>query len=235
MDMVLFRKWTEEGWFALQVDENISMDNLNQLLDWHRPFIIRTVSNYTGRYISVENDEEYSIALSAFAEAVERFNPEKGKFLSYVKLVIESRLTSHFRKKNREPQSVSLDALYESGMDFTDYNPAISEEQDNITEEIEIFKSDLALFGMTLDSLADTAPKHRDTRQMSFVIAETTSRDTPTVELTYRKRNLPIRQVARLASVTEKIVKGNKHYITGVLIVFVRRLNYFIDWIRGGR
>lgn len=49
--------------------EEITIDNLNRLIEHHMAFLIRTVSHFTGRYVSVENDDEFSIALSAFAEA----------------------------------------------------------------------------------------------------------------------------------------------------------------------
>lgn len=40
--------------------EKITMDNLNHLIEHHMAFLIRTVSNFTGRYVSVENDDEFS-------------------------------------------------------------------------------------------------------------------------------------------------------------------------------
>ena len=68
--------------------EEINLGNLNSLIERHMPFLIRTVSNFTGRYISVENDEEFSIGLLAFAEAVKRYEPDRGNFLSFAKLVM---------------------------------------------------------------------------------------------------------------------------------------------------
>ena len=72
--------------------EEIKLENLNSLIERHMPFLIRTVSNFTGRYVSIENDEEFSIGLLAFAESVKRYEADRGNFLSFAKLVIESRL-----------------------------------------------------------------------------------------------------------------------------------------------
>ena len=72
--------------------EEIDLEHLNELLERHKAFIIRIVSRMTGRYVYVEHDDEFSIALAAFAEAVERYEREKGDFLSFAKLVIQSRL-----------------------------------------------------------------------------------------------------------------------------------------------
>lgn len=81
--------------------EKITMDNLNHLIEHHMAFLIRTVSNFTGRYVSVENDDEFSIALSAFAEAVECYDEKRGQFLGFAKLVIESRLKNYAVQKKR--------------------------------------------------------------------------------------------------------------------------------------
>lgn len=50
--------------------EKIALENLDQLINQHMAFLIRTVSNFTGKYVSIENDDEFSIALIAFTEAV---------------------------------------------------------------------------------------------------------------------------------------------------------------------
>lgn len=72
--------------------EKIEINNLDNLIQHHKAFLIRTISNFTGKYVSIENDEAYSIGLAAFAEAVERYEETRGSFLSFSRLVIESRL-----------------------------------------------------------------------------------------------------------------------------------------------
>lgn len=69
----------------------IEINNLDNLIQHHKAFLIRTISNFTGKYVSIENDEAYSIGLAAFAEAVERYEETRGSFLSFARLVIESR------------------------------------------------------------------------------------------------------------------------------------------------
>ena len=41
--------------------EKIILDNLDNLVEYHMAFMIRTVSHLTGKYVSIENDEEFSI------------------------------------------------------------------------------------------------------------------------------------------------------------------------------
>lgn len=82
--------------------ETIALENLDQLVKQHMAFLIRTVSHFTGKYVSVENDEEFSIALMAFTEAVTKYDENRENFLGFAKLVIESRLKTYFGKKERK-------------------------------------------------------------------------------------------------------------------------------------
>lgn len=215
--------------------EEINLENLNSLIERHMPFLIRTVSNFTGRYVSIENDDEFSIGLLAFAEAVKRYEPDRGKFLSFARLVIESRLKNYKEKSSRYMQEESLEVLRDAGIDFFRKDEEENESTEKLHEEVLKYREELLLFGLTLENLADTAPKHRDTRQTAVQTAETASEDSETVEETYRKRKLPVRRVARIGKVTEKVVKTSKTFILAVMIIFVREFTGLRYWIKGTR
>ena len=54
------------------MDENkIKNTDINELIEEYIPFIIKTISKFTNRYVSIENDEEFSIGLVGFYEAVQ--------------------------------------------------------------------------------------------------------------------------------------------------------------------
>ena len=201
--------------------EKIEIENLEYLIQQHMAFIIRTVSSLTGRYVAVENDEEFSIALSAFAEAVAKYDEKRGSFLGFAKLVMESRLKTYLAREKTRPREASLDSLYENGQDFPDEREDVGR-TDHLREEVILYKEELALFGLTLEILADEAPKHRDTRENALDIAQIASNDPPTVKATYEKKRLPVRAVARIAQVTEKVVKRSRHFILAAMIIFVK-------------
>ena len=212
--------------------EKIEKENLEGLIKEHMPFLIRTVSEFTGRYVSTENDDEFSVALAAFAEAVEKYEPERGGFLGFTRLVIDSRLKNFVRQEKGCLKTISLEEMREVGLEPSCEDPA---EKNGLREEILQYREELLLFGLTLEHLADAAPKHKDTRIAAMDVAKTASQDQHTVELTYRKRKLPVREVARIARVTEKIVKGSKIFILATMIIFVRQFPELLDWIQGVR
>lgn len=210
----------------------ISNENLEELVERHMGFIIRTISRVTGKYVSVEHDDAFSIALSAFAEAVERFQPERGKFLSFARLVMRSRLLTYLEQERKRADVVSLDEMYESGKDLAE--PA-SEEQEALRDEIHLFHYELSLFHLTFEDLAEASPKHSDTRERAVDIAEQSSQHPPIVSKTYQKKKLPVRDVAHHCGVTEKIVKGSKQFILATMLIFVKKFPMLLHWIRKGR
>lgn len=72
----------------------------------YTPFILKTVARITGKYVDIENSEEYSIALMAFDEAINCFDIGKNKsFLGFSDLVINRRIIDYIRK-NRKNKNV---------------------------------------------------------------------------------------------------------------------------------
>ena len=212
--------------------EVISVEHIDELIDCHMGFIIRTVSNMTGRYVSTENDDEFSIALSAFAEAVERYRPERGAFLSFAGLVIRSRLSTYLEREKRYQDTVSLEGLAENGQEP---EAPLKEDHSDFQEEIYQFQKELSLFALTLEDLAENSPRHHDTRERAVTIAEKSSREQVIVDETYRKRKLPIRRVAKFCSVSEKIVKDSKLFILATMLIFLKKFPMLLNWVGKGR
>ena len=70
----------------------------------YRPFVIKTISRFCGKFIELENADEYSVGLIAFNEAINGYDPVKGSgFISFAGQVIRRRLIDHSRKnKNHD-------------------------------------------------------------------------------------------------------------------------------------
>lgn len=204
----------------------IDIDNIDDLIKENMAFIIRVTSNFTKRYVRIEQDEEFSIALLAFTEAVEKFDEEKGNFLSFARLVIESRLMNEAKKHKQK--ELSLDQLAEDGIEFSKDEKKIDK---RLEEEIQLYCDELHFFGLDLEQLADYAPKHRDTKKVAIDAAEQCSMDPPIVKTTYQKKKLPIRQVSRLTLLSEKTIKHSKWFILATMLIFVKNLKCLISWI----
>ncbi|MDK6804666.1 hypothetical protein [Aerococcus sp. UMB7834] len=202
----------------------------NALIQEHFGFIIKTVSEITGRYVEVGNDDALNVALMAFDEAISRYDEDRGHFLAFCKLVIKSRVLTHLKGEGKDQQDVSLDDLQELGFDPVDERPAA---QTDMKVEIEAWKEDLADFEITLEQLADESPKHRDTRERAIDISEASSKKRVITDHLFTKKRLPIRKMSRTFDVTEKVIKGSKTFIISVIVIFVKEYRALLDWIRG--
>lgn len=206
----------------------IDIEHLEELVEQHMAFLIRTTSSVTGRYVSVEQDDAFSVALSAFVEAVERFDAQRGNFLSYAGLVIRSRLHTYMEAEHRRQSTeVSLEFMEESGQEL----PTEEDETGGLKEEIRQYQEELAKFQLSLELLAEHSPKHKDTRETAVQVAKRSSENEAIVTQTYQKRKLPIRAVSRLCAVSEKIVKTSKTFILGTMLVFVKKFPALMEWV----
>lgn len=214
-------------------EKEIKNKDINLLIEEYMPLIISTITKFTNRYVSIENDEEFSIGLLAFNEAVQTYNNEKGPFIPYVQLVIVSRLKNYFKKENKNNINVSIETLEEEGIqiDSSIINPV--EDKSILLSEIDKLKDNLIEFGFSLEDLVEECPKHKDTRDRAIDLSEKVSEDKQLTDFMYMKKRLPIKQISLKYSVTEKIIKGSKKFIITVVIIFNKNFRNLKLWIKG--
>ena len=212
----------------LNVNENTSV---NELIENHMPFIIKSISDVTGRYVSCENDEELSVGLLGFHEAIERYDNEKGHFLSFAKLVIGSRIKNYLKSENKHQHS-SLEELLDKGVEIKDEYLEQKEDNSILVEEITRLKTEISSFGFTLEDLVNEAPKQQATRKNAISLSEEISKDEEFTSFMYVKKRLPIKRIVLKFSVTEKVVKRSKKFIISVIIIIDKNLSALKNWIR---
>ena len=82
-----------------------------ELIRCHKAFMAKISSKVCKRYLNWENDDELSVALLAFNEAIDRYDPDsKAGFYTFAHAVIGRRLVDFFRKESRH-RNVSLSAM----------------------------------------------------------------------------------------------------------------------------
>lgn len=204
--------------------------DINELIKEYMPFIIKTINSVTNRYISIENDEEFSISLLAFNEAVNKYSIERGPFLPFAKLVIVSRLNNYLKKESKNI-NISLEYLNEQGIQISDTFNKI-EDKDILLKEICALKKEINMFGFNLDDLAKESPKHRDTKENALSLSKKVSEDKVLTDFMYLKKRLPIKQISIKYLVSEKIIKGSKKFIITGIIIFYKNFRNIKLWIR---
>lgn len=215
------------------MDENkIRNTDINELIEEYIPFIIKTISKFTNRYVSIENDEEFSIGLVGFYEAIQKYNNDKGPFLPFAQLVITSRLKNYYNKENKHNIHISMDSMEEEGVSIKENLSNPIEDKSELIDEMDELKREINIFGFSLEDLVDEAPKHADTRANALDLSEKVSKDKPLVDFMYTKMRLPIKQISLKYRVTEKVIKGSKKFIITGIIIFYRNFRNLKLWIK---
>ncbi|HBT19931.1 MAG TPA: RNA polymerase sigma-I factor [Peptococcaceae bacterium] len=196
----------------------------SDLIQKYKPFILKVSASFCGRSLSWGNDEELSIALMAFNEAIDNFDHSMGSsFLSYAYLVINRRLTDYMRKEGKNRRR-----FIPAGDIFTD--PCLEIEGKGFNDERELekimWKEEMLLFcrtiedfGITLKELAASSPKHQRVRRKIADIAKKISSDSKLTCYILQNRRLPIKEIVSKFKLQRKFVETWRRYLIALIII----------------
>ncbi len=215
---------------------------LNELIEAYRPFIAKTVSSVCKRYI-YETDDEFSIGLIAFHEAIEKYSPERGSsLLNFSEIIIKRRVIDYIRKQSKN-QHISLDLTNQSNEEESPglaiVNELSLEDYQNKTdeqlrkEEVWQFQKLLTKFDLSLSDLVEHSPKHVDARKNAIVVAKKLVEDNELKELLLEKKRLPIKQLEKKVNVSRKTIERNRKYIIAIALILSGDYVYMKDYIKG--
>jgi len=223
--------------------QNGNKELQNTIIQEYKPFIAKTVSSVCRRYIN-ETDDEFSIGLIAFNEAIEKYSPEKGSSLiSFAEVIIRRRVIDFIRTQSRH-DNIPLQTNNEENEH--QFRPKISvEENISINEhekleesrerkdEILHFQKLLASFNLSVHELVDISPKHADARMNAIKVAEQLAKRKDLMKEVFEKKRLPIKEIEDIVQVSRKTIERNRKYIIAVAIILSGDFPYLKDYIKG--
>lgn len=188
-----------------------------------------TAAKTIHRFVS-EHDDEWSVSMVAFNEAIEKYTPERGKFSSYAALVIKNRLTDQMRNDCRFRDEISFepDALEGSDKDGENKDPLAAEirkklqedvrkqEYDPDTqarEEIEAVQKLLGQYGFSFYDLVSCSPKAEKTKRDCALAVIALMKDDELFEKMRRTKSLPAEGIIEASGVKRKILERHRKYI----------------------
>ncbi|CAM4340474.1 RNA polymerase sigma factor SigI [Paenibacillus tarimensis] len=196
----------------------------------YRPYIAKVTSKFCKRYIDPEKDDEFSIAMIAFNEAIEQFSPESGRsFLGFAETVVRRRLIDHLRKEQRHRMSVPISAFEKPEEEESTVNPievsmAIEQyeqerQRERLQFEIEAFSKYLKTYDITFADLADKSPKHADSRSTLYRIGRLVASDEGLFGMLEAKRKLPVKELLDICGVSRKTIERNRKFIIAAALI----------------
>ncbi|MHA7964480.1 RNA polymerase sigma factor SigI [Paenibacillus sp. CAU 1782] len=209
----------------------------------YSPYIAKLTSKFCRRYIDPKKDDEFSIALLAFNEAIDSFNAGAGKsFLGFAKTVIQRRLIDYARKEKKHRQDVPYSVFDYESDDGAAYNvletrQSIAAHEAGKTEsarrsEIAELSSELGRYGITFAELVELSPKHSDSRVMLISIAIVLAENGELMEQLRATGKLPVKELMEVGGVSRKTIERNRKYLIAIAIIKSGNYPYMNDYLR---
>lgn len=209
----------------------------------YTPFILKTASSVARRYLTVGKDEEVSVALMAFDEAITAYSSPEPGFLAFAATVIKRRLIDYYRKETRRDEvpfsSVSgdaesedwpIDAEVSRTYDLDGWSKVLERRDD-----IERWRRVLKEYHLDLGDVVRATPKHVDARDRAISIGAHLASSKPLREKFMKSKKIPVGELLESLpedlSVSKKTLERQKAYITAIAIVVAHNLGSLKEFL----
>ncbi len=196
---------------------------LNDLLSEYKPFIQKAVYETCQRYVEWGRDEELSIGLLAFEEAIKRFDPNRGNFLSLARRTIRSRVIDYLRKE-KTPFHTDIDDVKEQVVDQSVTNL--------IAEEITELQEELAKYDISFHDLPTISPVKRKLREELKQAAKVMATTPILINHFLQKEQLPVSALVKKTGISHKKVERNRTYLITLSMIWYLDLPLLQDYIK---
>jgi len=192
------------------------------------PFIKSETSKIIGRVVVEGRDDELSVAMIAFHEAIESYSQIRGAFLNYAKLLIKRKLIDYYRKEKRHLGHFSLDTELNENEKLT-LGDTIAEDSDNFGEldirdatrdEILELTNQLATFDVSLTDIADNCPKQVRTLAACQSSLKFACENPDLIDELKRTKRLPIAKLSEGSGTDKKTLERHRKYMLALLIIY---------------
>ena len=189
------------------------------------PFIRSETAKVIHRGVS-DSDDELSVAMMAFHEAVLAYERLRGAFLPFAARAIRSRIIDFHRREQRHRGQLSLHEKNEDDRELADTlavgTDPISERTDRTAarQEIAHFALGLSEFGLSLTDIADNCPRQARTLSACHRALDYARGNPELLEQTVRTKKLPITSLAAGAGVERKTLERHRKYMMALLLAY---------------
>ena len=203
------------------------MEAADRLIGSYMPFIKSETAKFLKRPPMEGHDDELSIAMIAFHEAVRGYSRSRGAFLKYAAMIMKSRLIDYRRKEQRHGNVISLDApaveddapLSDTIADETDHNEAYVV-REATRAEIEELTRQMREFGVSLSDVADNCPKQQRTLEACRKALWHAKEHPELLDELLKTRRLPIARLSEGSGTERKTLERHRKYMVALLLIY---------------
>lgn len=201
------------------------LQKADDLIRRYIPFISSEASKCTSK-LCTKHDDEFSIAMMAFHEAILGYERDRGAFLNYAALLIRSRIIDYMRKESKHRGNISIYA--ETGEGERTLMDELEDEHDRFEEsanleatkqEIEELSSVMAEFGVSFSDVADNSPKQERTLRACASAISFATENPHLLDELLRTKKLPLAQLVSGSRTERKTLERHRKYILAMLLI----------------
>ncbi len=197
----------------------------DRLIERYLPFIRAETAKFLTRP-PTDSDDELSIAMIAFHEAVCSYEKGRGAFLPYAATLIRSRLIDYDRRERRHRGSLSLDApcgdedgtLLDTLRDPNDHAGRLIT-REATAYEIRELTEQMAGFGVSLADVADNCPRQERTLAACRTAMHYAKSRPDLLAQVARTGKLPLAELAQGSGVERKTLERHRKYLVALLLI----------------
>ena len=207
-----------------QIVVNVANDSqkLNEFIKQHEFFILKCASKTAKHYVS-KNDDEWSVALVAFSEALKKYDYGKGSFISFAELIIHRSLVDYYRVQGRHSAEVQVDWIED--------NAVIENNDNNLKLEVEAIGQVLESYGFTFMDLVECSPKAKKTKTAcGKAVSYLLNKPVLITEMRSSKQ-LPNKIIEKNAGIPRKILERHRKYIIAAAEILHGDYPYLSDYL----
>lgn len=183
-------------------------------------YILKTANQVTGKYVS-KSDDQWSVSLSAFHEAIQAYSFDKGSFLSFSALVIKRRLFDYIKKQSKHFCEVAINPyIFDNDSDEDDINikqevmSKVAIKDDNDAKlEIDAISQVLEEYNISFFDLTHVSPKANKTKTACAKAILYICENKILFNEMKRAKLLPIKILENNLNVPRKILERHRKYI----------------------
>lgn len=207
------------------IDENVlkaqtDMGYLEEFIKEYEVFILHTAHKGAGQYIT-KRDDQWSVALSAFHEAVRSYDFGKGAFLPFAETVIKRRLYDYSRKEARHDCEVLIDSYTvesdvegeDNSVKFEVMTKTAANQESDARLEIQMISETLKEYGITFMELAEASPKAGKTKIVCGNAVRFLVQNPLLLNEMRRTKTLPLKIIEKNKNLPRKVLERHRKYI----------------------
>ncbi|MGI6607441.1 MAG: sigma-70 family RNA polymerase sigma factor [Erysipelotrichaceae bacterium] len=201
------------------------LQKADDLIRDYIPFIRSEASKCISRFCT-EQDDEFSIAMIAFHEAILGYEHNRGAFFPYAATLIRNRIIDFQRREARHQSNISLnEKIKDSDQILMD---KIADERDYIQEsvdleatkqEIENLSSVMADFGVSFSDVADNSPKQKRTMETCASAILYAVENRQILDNMLKTKKLPLSKLVSGSGADRKTLERHRKYILVMLLI----------------